>query len=258
MKITSFDIIGSKEKGVAIVDIPDELIKEKIEIAEQLIKEHKNIKSVLRKVSDRKGVFRTREYEFLAGDKNTEVIHKESGCRFKLDPKEVYFSMREGTERLRIAEQTNPEETVMLMFSGIGVYGIIIAKKQPEVKKIISIEINPKAFEYMKENIQLNKVDDKIIPILGDVREKCEDWFGKCDRVIMPLPHDAWEFLDIASECLKNKGTIHLYFIAREDEVDEIVKTKLKNFKNTKHTLRKVLPYSPRTNKYCIDIQIRK
>lgn len=256
MKITSYDIIGSREKAVAVIDVPDELMKEKTEIAEQIMKEHKNVKSVLRKVSERKGVFRTREYELLAGSKNTEVIHKESGCRFKLDPRKVYFSVREGTERLRIAEQTKPEETVMLMFGGIAVCGIIIAKKQPLVDKIISIEINPKAFEYMKENIRLNKVEDKIIPILGDVREKCKDWFGKCDRVIMPLPYEAWKFLDLALECLKGEGTTHLYFIAREGEAEKTVKKELKKFiKNPKYRIRKVLPYSPRTNKYCVDIK---
>jgi tRNA (guanine37-N1)-methyltransferase len=263
MKIpSSYDIVGSREKAVAIIEIPEELKDKEKEIAERILARHKNVKSVLKKVSGRKGIFRIRDYEFLVGDPNTEVVHKESGCRFKLDPKKVYFSPREGTERLRIAKQVKTGERIMLMFAGVGVYGIIIAKKKPGVKKIICVEINPFAFGYMKENISLNKVNDKLIPILGDVKQKCKDWYGKCDRVIMPLPHEAWKFLGTAYRCLKPEGgTIHLYLIEREESIENKVEKIIENFKKKikkkiVYRIRKVLPYAPRTNKYCIDIRI--
>jgi len=258
----SYDIIGSREKAVAIVEIPDNFKDKEKKIAEEILKKHKNVKSVLKKVSERKGVFRTREYEFLLGDKNTEVIHIEHGCRLKLDPQKVYFSPREGTERSRIANKVKPNETIMLMFAGIGSFAIMIAKKQPKVKKIISIEINPVAFEYMKENIRLNRLGEKIIPVLGDVKKKCKDWYGKCDRVIMPLPQDAWNFFEIAYQCLKKKhGFIHLYTIEKENIVaDEVNKTinalQKKINRKIKFKIRKTLPYSPRKNKYCIDLEL--
>jgi len=255
---SSYDIIGSREKAVAIVEIPDGFEKKEKEIAQEILKRHKNVKSVLKKLSERKGIFRTREFEFLLGDDDTEIIHKEFGCRFKLDPKKVYFSGREGTERLRIANQVKPKETIMLMFAGVGVCGIIIARKQPQINKIISIEINSDALEYMKENIKLNKVGDKIIPILGDVREKSKDWYGKCDRVIMPLPHEAEEFLHIALGCLKPEGGfIHLYLIEREEDLKERVEKIIDKIKKkVEFKTNKVLSYSPRTNKYCIDMRL--
>jgi len=260
-KVSSFDIIGSRDKAVAIIEIPDEFENNEKEIAEEIMRRHKNVKSVLKKVSERKGVFRTREYELLFGDKDTEVIHKESGCKFKLDPMKVYFSVREGTERLIIAKQVKPRETIMLMFAGVGPYGIIISKKQPSVK-IISIEINPVAYEYMKENIRSNKVNDRMIPVLGDVREKAKDWYGKCDRIIMPLPHESINFLTTAYRCLKDEGgLIHLYLIEKEEFIEEKVKSIIDNIvKKTKRgidfKIRKVLPYSPRANKYCVDIKL--
>jgi len=260
--LSSYDIIGSREKAVAIIEIPDDFKGREKEIAEEILKRHKNVKSVLKKISERKGVFRTREYELLLGDKKTEVIHIEHGCRLKLDPQKVYFSSREGTERSRIANEVKPNETIMLMFAGIGSFAIMIAKKQPKIKKIISIEINPFAFEYMKENIRLNRLGEKIIPALGDVKEKCEDWYGKCDRVIMPLPHEAWDFFGIAHQCLKKKGGfIHLYTIEKEKNIDKKMKTKIhalhrKINRKIKFKLRKVLPYSPKTNKYCIDLNL--
>jgi len=259
---SSYDIIGSREKAVAIVEIPEEFEKKEKEIAQQILTRHKNVKSVLKKVSERKGIFRTREFKLLLGDKNTEVVHKESGCLFKVDPRKVYFSGREGTERLRIVNQVKPKETIMLMFAGVGVYGIIIAKKQPQVNKIISIEINPVAFEYMKGNVESNKVEGKFISILGDVREKCRDWYDKCDRIIMPLPHGAESFLSTAHECLKPEGGfIHLYIIEKEENLKKrtekiIDKIKRETKKEVDFKTNKVLPYSPRTNKYCIDIRL--
>jgi tRNA (guanine37-N1)-methyltransferase len=182
--VSGYDILGSREKSVAIIE---EMEKPK-EAALQIIKEHKNVKTVLMKMSERKGIERKRDYKIIMGPENTEVVHKENYCRFKLDPQEVYFSAREGTERLRIVEQVKENETVLVMFAGVGPYSILIAKNQPGVKIIPSIEINAKAIEYMKENIKLNKVEGKVIPILGNVRDKSKDWFGKCDRVVMPLP----------------------------------------------------------------------
>jgi len=258
---SSYDIIGSKEKAVAIVEIPEDLQKKEKEIANQILTRHKNVKSILKKVSERKGIHRTTEYELLAGDPNTEVIHKEHYCKFKLDPKLVYFSPREGTERLRIANQVKPKETVMLMFAGIGVYAIIIAKKQPKVDKIISIEINPSAYEYMKENIRINKLGNKIFPILGDVKVKSKEWYGEFDRVIMPLPHNAWKFLDSAFKCLKSHGIIHMYIIEKEENIKNKVREIMNKFSNKikrkpSYKIKKVLPYAPRTYKYRVDIKI--
>lgn len=259
---SSYDIIGSKEKAVAIIEIPDELKTHEREIAEEIMKRHKSVKTVLRKVSERKDIFRMRDYKLLVGDKNTEVVHIEYGCFLKVDPSKVYFSGREGTERMRIASLVKPNETVMLMFAGIGAFSVIIAKKQLEVEKIIAVEMNPMAYEYMKENLRINKASHKIIPVLGNVKEKCGEWFDKCDRVIMPLPHEAINFLDIAINCLKNKkGIIHLYLIEKEDKVEEKIKKLVDNLNkkiNTKikFKINKVLPYAPRTNKYCVDLEL--
>jgi tRNA (guanine37-N1)-methyltransferase len=257
--ISSYDILGSREKAIAII----EETENPKEVAKQIMKEHKNVESVLMKLSERKGVQRKREYELILGDTNTEVVHKENYCRLKLDPQKVYFSGREGTERLRIAKRVKPEETVLVMFAGIGPFSILIAKNQPEVEKVPSIEINPEAVEYMEESIRLNKVEDKVIPIFGDVRRKAQNWFNRCDRVIMPLPHKAREYLELASECLKPKGgIIHLYIIEPEEKVQENVRELMKDFQektNSKssYNIRKVLPYAPGVYKYCVDIQVK-
>lgn len=259
---SSYDVIGSREKAVAIVEIPTELRKNEKEIAESILQRHKNVKSVLMKTSERKGTFRIRGFNLLIGERDTEVVHVESGCKFKLDPRKVYFSVREGTERLRISKIVEPGENILVMFGGVGPFPIIIAKKQPQIKKIVAIEINPEAYEYMKKNIAMNRLSDKIIPILGDVKNECKNFYGEFDRVIMPLPHEGLKFLPIAYRCLKpGGGAIHLYLIGREENIMNEVKKMINDFKkkikrNVKYYIRKVLPYAPRTNKYSVDIKI--
>lgn len=254
-----YDLIGH----VAILEIPEELKKEKRLIARALLEVNKNIGTVLEKSSGRKGKLRLREYKFLAGKRRYETVHKEYGCQFKLNPIKVYFSPRELTERQRIAEQVKPNETVMVMFSGTCPYPIMIAKKQPKVKKIIAIELNRTAHKYAAENVRINKVGDKIVPILGDVRKKSESWFGKCDRIAMPLPLGAESFLDVAVMCLKRKnGIIHFYNWGEEDDLfDNAVKLIRDNMRKMKKKyrildMRKVLPYSPKKWKVCVDFKI--
>ncbi|NIO21292.1 MAG: class I SAM-dependent methyltransferase family protein [Candidatus Aenigmarchaeota archaeon] len=255
---TSFDIVGD----VAIIEIPEELEKKEKEIAKALKKVHKHIKTVCRKMSKREGKYRLRKFKIILGSK-TETIHKEHGCKFKMDISKVYFSPRESQERQKTAEKIKSGEIVMVMFAGIGPYPIIIAKKNKNVKKIYAIEMNSKAFEYMKENIRINKVGDKVIPILGSVDEKCPEYFGKCDRILMPLPKGSHEFLSLAINCLKKgKGWIHFYYWAPEDgfkEAEEMVKGTVRNLgrKVKKIEIRKILPYKPKVWKICMDIEIR-
>ena len=256
--MASYDIIGSKEKAIAIVEI-SKSPKNVKKIASEILKNHKNVKSVLGKISKRKGVFRISQYKILSGDKNTEVTHKEHNCLLKLDPRKVYFSSREGTERLRISKLVKSNETIMVMFAGIGSFPVVIAKSQPLVKKIISIEINPIAVKYMKDNVRINKQQEKITPIQGDVRKTAKEWFNKCNRVIMPLPKDSWKYFDLALKCIEKKGTIHLYTIESENNIEKSVRNKINRYKNkiTNYSIKKVLPYAPRIYKYCIDIKIK-
>lgn len=252
----AFEIIGD----IAIFET-EEKGKDK-EIAKEIQKIHPRIKTVLKKSSERKGKYRLRKFKIVLG-RETETVHKEYGCRYKLDVKKVYFSPREGTERERVARQIKPEEEVLVMFAGIGPYPLLITKFQPEVKKIYAVEINPKAVEYMKENIRINKVSDKIVPILGDVKKVCKNWKHKFDRVIMPLPKEGYKFLDLAIQCLKPKGILHFYFYDSENKlftqaVSLIEKAAKKAGRKVKIiSKRKVLSYGPRVWKICIEAEIK-
>lgn len=261
---TSFDIIGNKQRAVCIIEIPEELKAKEVEIAYAVMKLHKAVKSVLKKASERKGVYRKRGYRLIAGDKNTEVVHKEHGYLLRLDPQKVYFSPREGTERQRIAEQVKPNEIVLVMFSGISPFPIAIAKKQPRIDKVYAVELNRNAHRYAKENVRINRLSDKIILMPGDVREECKKLYGSCDRVVMPLPLGAENFLDIAINCLKPKGgIINFYSWGSEGDLFsntlKLIQESTKNLNRRFEILekRKVLPYKPRNFKICVDFRVK-
>ncbi len=252
----SYDLIGSRDKLVAIVEIPEELADKKQLIGDAIIKLNKNVKSVLSKLSGRRGTFRLEDLELIAGESNTEVVHKEHGYSIRLDPRKVFFSPRELTERQRIASQVKPNENVLVMFSGAAPYPICIAKKQPLVNKIYGIEINPDAHRYAVENVRINKLSHKIVLINEDVR-KVYSKLQKFDRVVMPFAVGAYEYLDVAFDSIRSNGIIHFYHIGPESdlfkEAEEKVKELNKMFEIVKKV--KVLPYGTRYWKICLDVR---
>ena len=144
------------------------------------------------------------------GERKSETIHKEYGCVFKIDLKKAYFSPRLSYERLRIAKLVKPGEVVLNMFAGVGCYSISIAKHS-EPLKVFSIDINPVAFQLLHENSRLNRVEAVVVPIQGDAKQVIDtELLNVADRVLMPLPERANEYLDSAFSALKPKRYKHV------------------------------------------------
>ena len=204
----SYDIVGD----IAIIRVPEPLKQRSKIIAEAVMQTHKGVRTVWRQASPVSDNFRLRGLEFILGERKTETLHKEHGCIFKVDLEKCYFSPRLSYERMRIARQVQPGEVILNMFAGVGCYSIVIAKhSKPE--KNFSIDINPVAIQYMQENIKLNKVEEKVIPVQEDAKKVIEERLENvADRVLMPLPERAYEYLDYALLTLKpTGGWIHYY-----------------------------------------------
>lgn len=200
----SFDIIGE----VVILEIPSDLELEKHKIGEAALNFTKR-KAVYCKGGEVEGVIRTRKLEHLAGEDVSETIHTEYGSKFMLDVRKVYFSPRLATERERIVQQTCDGEVIVDMFAGVGPFSVSIAHRRQVT--IYAIDINPDAIYYLKKNMELNKVSDKIIPISGDVKEVLKNKNINADRIIMNLPGTAYQFLETATSHLKEGGILHYY-----------------------------------------------
>jgi len=208
MLYKSFDIVGD----IAILRIPKALEGKGELIAEAVMQIHRNVKTVLCQVGPVSGEMRLRELRWLRGEKRTETTHREHGCLFKVDLSKCYFSPRLSYERMRVAGQVKPGEIVVNMFAGVGCFSIIIAK-HAKAMKVYSIDINPDAIRYMQENIKLNRVEGVVEAILGDSKEIIlSRLVNVADRVLMPLPEKAYEYLDYALMALKpTGGVIHYY-----------------------------------------------
>ena len=254
----SFDIIGD----IVILEIPENLEKYKAIIGEAALNFTKR-KAIFMKKSAIKGVRRVREIEHIAGENISETIHKEHGIRLKLNMKDVYFSPRLATERLRVAKQVKDGETILDMFAGIGPFPILIAKNK--MVKIFAVDINKSAIEYMKENIQLNKLKGEIIPIFGDINDVAKEKFKneriKFDRIIMNLPGSSFEFLNLAISLINDGGIIHYYEFSNSynqgiERIEKIVNKY--GMKSEVLSSRKVKSSSPEMWHIVIDAKIVK
>ena len=251
----AYDVIGD----IAILEVPPELVKKQKLIAEALLKIHKNIKTVLKKAGIHGTEFRTQPMQWLAGKKTKETVYREHGIHLKLDVENVYFSPRLSTERKRIAQQVKPGERILIMFSGCSPYPCVIAK-HTEVKEIVGIEINPAGHEYGVENLKLNKIKNTTL-INADVRDAIPMIKIKFDRIVMPLPKTAEEFLDSALAVSK-KGTIINFYSFQDKgkfkESSDMIKAVCKRNNKKCRILRTVKcgQHSPSTYRICVDFKM--
>jgi len=219
----SYDLVGD----IAIIHLNERSERHGKIIAEAIMKVHKNIKTVLGQIGGVQGDFRLRRLKHLAGENRTVTVHKESGCLFAVDLNTCYFSPRLFYERLRIARLVRDGELVLNMFAGVGCFSIVVAKHS-RAAKVYSVDINPDAVKFMCKNIRLNGVYGRVIPIMGDAKEVIEQSFRqKVDRVLMPLPEKALQYLPYAVSALKNNcGWIHYYDFEHayrnEDVIDKV------------------------------------
>jgi tRNA (guanine37-N1)-methyltransferase len=208
------DIVGD----IAILRLPDEFQADKHRIAESLLDLAPYLKVVLRQIGPVESQFRTRKLEWLAGEGRTETLHREFGCRYRVDLETVYFSPRLSNERKRIADLVRPGECVVNFFSGVGSFSIIIAK-HAFPSRIYSLDLNQDAVRYHLMNNLLNGVQSRIDVIRGDSnRVVSASLVGCADRVLLPLPELALESLSTARSALKNGlGVVHCHVFVDSD-----------------------------------------
>jgi tRNA (guanine37-N1)-methyltransferase len=250
----SFDIVGD----IAVFKVPKELERHKYVIGNVLLEKIKPVKSVWCQVGPVSGEYRIRELEHVAGENRSITLYKEHGCLFKVDILRVYFSPRLSAERLRVAELVDEGEVVFNMFAGVGTFSIVIAKKNDRVK-VYSSEINPDAYELMLENIKLNKVKGKVIPLLGDAILHAERLRGQVDRVLMPLPERAKEFLPKALQTLRGRGWIHYYTHIHYDRGEDPVEKAKMEVKGLEAVFGRVVrEVGPRLAQVVLDLRVDK
>ena len=116
-------------------------------------------------------------------------------------------------------------ESVVDLFAGVGPFSILIGKKNPKVK-VYAVDLNPEAVELLKVNVRVNRVENRVFPVLGDARHiSATKLKGVADHVIMNLPETAIEFVDAACQAIKPEGgMIHFYAFVRSPDSMENLK----------------------------------
>jgi tRNA (guanine37-N1)-methyltransferase len=252
---TSYDIVGN----IAILEIDEPLWKKEKQIALALLKTNSNIKTVLRKSGIHEGVFRTQKLKYIAGKRTKEVLYRENNALFKFNVEKVYFSVRLSTERKRIYKLVKPRENILVMFSGCGIYPIVLSKNT-DASNMVGIEINPVAHKYALKNLVINKVNN-VKFYLGNVTKVVPKLKEKFDRILMPLPKSAGDFLETAFLVSKKGTIIHFYDFSHEDEFDLVQKRvkaacKRAGFCYRKLGLVKCGQYSPHVYRICLDFKV--
>lgn len=235
----AMDFVGD----IAVIEIPPELEAYKKAVGEAILKAHKRAHTVLAKSGAVEGMYRLREFETIAGTGKTETIHREHGCVYHVDLAKAYFSPRLSHEHDRVASQVKDGETVIDMFAGVGPFSILIAKRHENVQ-LYAIDVNPDAMQYLKRNINMNHVGNRVTPILGDTRQIVKKRLAEtADRVIMNLPERAIEYVDVACEAIKPRGgVVHYYEFASTPEPLEAAKVRLiEAIKRTSRNVKKIL-----------------
>lgn len=252
---TSFDVVGDI---LIFLDFPEELSKKERKIAERILQEFPNIKVVTKKVKQYSGRYRLPVLRIIGGARRKTTLHKENGIRLRLHVEDVYFSPRLSTERQRVMKQVKRDEDVLVLFSGCGPYVIAIAKNTP-CREVVGIEINPKAHDFAKQNAELNKVQRKTKLYCGDADKTLPKLNRKFDRIIMPLPKSAADFLPAALKASKKGAIIHYYSFAEEGQFKEEERNVLAICERHEKKCRilkttKCGQYSPGHFRICVDV----
>ncbi|TVU20773.1 hypothetical protein EJB05_30369, partial [Eragrostis curvula] len=206
---TGFETVGH----IAHLNLRDEHLPYKRLIAQVVLDKNKpKIQTVVNKTDAIQNDYRTMQLEVLAGKDSLHTMVTENGLRFQVDL---------GTVSYREAEARD-------MFSGVGPLAISAAKK---VQYVYANDINPTAVEYLERNIVLNKLERKIEAFNMDARRFISAIYSSQDvrpvtQIVMNLPNDAAEFLDIFRGILQNSRLglhyvmpkIHVYGFSKAED----------------------------------------
>lgn len=221
---SSWAVIGS----VILVDASG--VPSPTELGEALLAMHGQADTVL----DRgpiSGPHREPSTTVIAGEGDTETVHREHGTTYAMDLAEVMFSPGNKEERVRMTNLVEPGERVLDMFAGIGYFTLGMARAGATVT---AVERNPTAFQYLIENVMQNDVTESVETYRSDCRDvitaltkhatgpQAADNVADAgfDRIVMGY-YDAYEYLDFALLVLNEGGVVHMHEATPETLVPE-------------------------------------
>ena len=239
-----FEIVGK----IAHMNLRDQYLKYKYFIGQLILDKNPSLSTVINKVGKIDNVYRTYEMEILAGEENYNVEHKEGNVKFQFDLRKTYWSSRLQNERDRVLKLLEKNQVLCDAFCGVGPLALRACKKGV---KVYANDLNPDAYEYLNNNIKLNKLNKgnyviktynmdarefikSLVNLSKYNKDEDEDNGDKIfpedlhiDHFYMNLPKDAIEFMDVFIGLFKgckdniynkdNLPIVHVYGFAKTD-----------------------------------------
>ena len=183
------------------------------------------IETVVNKVGEVCGPYRTYDMEVLAGKPDTTVKLNEDGVKLEFDLRNVYWCTRLSGERSRLLGEIKKGEIIADAFCGVGAFCLLAASKLGCT--VYANDLNPAAVQSCRENAKKN-----LKRSAGSVKVNCGDAFDFIqdlgnlsqlpDHVLMNFPLDSASFLGAlrwwpVNDDMKDVN-FHLYTFARGDD----------------------------------------
>ncbi|KAL0239113.1 hypothetical protein PCE1_004804 [Barthelona sp. PCE] len=216
------------------------------------------------------GTFRAAQYEIIAkrdGAPNDLCsIYTESGTRLHIDLNKFFFSSRLASERKRLRNAIQEEESVLVMFAGSGPFGTVIARENPFVKRLTMIEMNPECENYIEKNINENNLENVVDFFIGDVNVVLPELDGIYNRFVLPCPRIAIDYVPLLIEnqrIFADNCFLHLYVFCSEEELQSHIIRAISMLEGALMDILKVESHksgsqNASTIRFCIDIEFKR
>ncbi len=202
------------------------------------------------------GENRRPQLKHIAGDANTETIHKENGVLYALDVAKVTFSGGNSELRRRLVKIVKNGENLLDMFAAVGNLSL-----QPIVHRNIDFilyEKDPVTYSYLVKTLELNNLSTTSAFNEDCRNTELENW---ADRIFMGYHEVDESHLDTAFRALKSHGFIHLHPLGNIDRISEVVQTytsMLGNSNKIQANWQKVKKYAPSIYHFEIVLEVHK
>jgi len=205
------------------------------------------------------GEFRRPQVRRIYGE-TSEVVHRELGLRWHLDAQEILWAAGNRAERQRVAELVRPGEKVVDLFAGIG-YFALPAALHGRAARVDAVEKNPRAYFYLRWNIEENGLTDRVVPHWGDNREVPLPP-GEADRAFLGFLPSALPFLGGAARTLQPGGWVHVHLVVHarpwREEARHAVEDELsrQGIEGDVERIVPVKPYGPGRTHVVVDVRL--
>jgi tRNA (guanine37-N1)-methyltransferase len=217
---TAFEMVGH----VAHLNLQEQHVPYRRVIGSVLLESLASIETVIVKVGQVSGPFRTYNFEVVAGRDSTWVQVIEGSLKLEFDLSKVYWSTRLTTERRRMIESVFQKgQTIADAFCGVGALCLLAAKHLN--CKVLANDWNPDAIKWMKENVAANGLQSRDIQVqCGDAYDFLMDLGIRSGplphHVLMNFPSSAPTFLGALRWWPSDSEVVprvHVYTFARGD-----------------------------------------